>query len=120
MLFLDAARKTEDMFADFRKHRGFTDCFQGQAERPVIPSKGVYCLARCHFRPRDEPLYDETRMTRLAIPTGCALGTTNGEGQSVERQRRYALSANQERVLSMIIPSSGFLDRPCLVLLPSG
>jgi len=63
-------------------------------------------------------LHDETHMTRLAIPTGCILGRTNGEDHSVERQRRCALSANQERVLSMIIPSSGFLDPCCLVLLP--
>jgi hypothetical protein len=74
------------------------------------------CLARCQIRPRDEPLY-ETRMTRLAIPTGCILGTTNWEGQDVGRQQQYAMSANQERVLSMIIPSSGFLDLSCLVLL---
>jgi hypothetical protein len=87
--------------------------------RPPHDLRGcVCCLARCQIRPRDEPLYDETRMTRLAIPTGCTLGVSNVTDKGVERQRRYALSANQERVLSMIIPSSGFLDPPCLVLLP--
>ena len=70
----------------------------------------VYCLARCQIRPRDEPLYDETRMTWLATPTGCTLGVSNRADKGVERQQRYALSANQERVLSMIIPSSGFLE----------
>ena len=77
--------------------------------------KCVCCLARCQIRPRDEPLYDETRMTWLATPTGCTLGVSNGADKGVERQQRYALSANQERVLSMIIPSSGFLDPvlPC-------
>ena len=75
-------------------------------------------LARCQIRPRDEPLYDETRMTWLATPTGCTLGVSNGADKSVERQQEYALSANQRRVLSMIIPSSGFLDPSCLVLSP--
>jgi hypothetical protein len=69
-----------------------------------------FCLARCQCCPRDEPLYDETRMTRLAAPPGCTFGTSIGPSQCVERQRWYALSANQERVLSMLIPSSGFLD----------
>jgi hypothetical protein len=77
--------------------------------------KCVLCLARCQCCPRDEPLYDETRMTRLAAPPGCTFGTSIGESQSVERQRRYALSANQERVLTMFIPSSGFLELSCLV-----
>ena len=84
---------------------------------PTRPSRAphdlrrcVCCLARCQIRPRDEPLYDETRMTWLATPTGCTLGVSNGADKGVERQQRYALSANQERVLSMIIPSSGFLD----------
>ena len=77
--------------------------------------KCVCCLARCQIRPRDEPLYDEARMTWLATPTGCTLGVSNGADKGVERQQRYALSANQEKVLSMIIPSSGFLDPvlPC-------
>jgi hypothetical protein len=69
-----------------------------------------FCLARCQCCPRDEPLYDETRMTRLAAPPGCTFGTSIGPRQGVERQRWYALSANQERVPSMLIPSSGFLD----------
>ena len=80
----------------------------------------VCCLARCQIRPRDEPLYDETRMTWLATPTGCTLGVSNGADKGVEGQQQYALSANQERVLSMIIPSSGFLDPSCLVLSPLG
>jgi hypothetical protein len=75
-------------------------------------------LARCQIRPRDEPLYDETRMTWLATPTGCTLGASNGADKRIERQRRYALSANRERVPSMIIPSSGFLDPSCLVVSP--
>jgi len=83
-------------------------------------AKCVCCLASCQNRPRDEPLYDETRMTRLAIPTGCTLGRSNEEDQGVEKRQWYALSANQERVLSMIIPSSGFLDPSCLVLLSLG
>ena len=87
--------------------------------RPPHDLRGcVCCLARCQIRPRDKPLYDETRMTRLAIPTGCTLGVSNGADKSVERQQEYALSANQRRVLSMIIPSSGFLDPSCLVLSP--
>ena len=75
-------------------------------------------LARCQIRPRDEPLYDETRMTWLATPTGCTLGVSNGADKSVERRQRYALSANQERVPSMIIPSSGFLDSSCFAVSP--
>jgi hypothetical protein len=81
-------------------------------------SKCVLCLARCQCCPRDEPIYDETRMTRLAAPPCCIFGTSIGQSQDVERQRWYALSANQERVFSMLIPSSGFLDLSCLVLLP--
>lgn len=64
--------------------------------------------------------YDETRMTWFATPTGCTLGVSNWADKDVERQQRYPLSANQERVLSMIIPSSGFLDPSCLVLSPLG
>jgi hypothetical protein len=79
-------------------------------------SKDVYHLAR--WQPRDEPLHNETRMTQLATPTGCTFGTLNGGDNSVERQQWYKLSANQERVPSMIIPSSGFLDPSCLVLSP--
>ena len=48
--------------------------------------KCVCCLARCKIRPRDEPLYDETRMTWLATPTGCTLAVSNGADKSVERQ----------------------------------
>jgi hypothetical protein len=101
-----------------RLHRQLPKLSRAPHDLPQCVLCFCFCLAKCQCCPRDEPLYDETRMTRLAAPPGCTFGTSNGQSQGVERQRWCALSANQERVLSMLIPSSGFFDLSCLVRFP--